>query len=236
MTGQWSEVIPLPNVPIHTHVLPTGKILFWGRRNPPATPDFNSLNQRATTSYLWDPQNPQAVALPTSNSPTDLQGNSINVFCSGHAFLPDGRLLVAGGHLFDGLGINAASIYDPAKDRWTALQAMNEGRWYPTAVTLPDGTVLVLSGSFPTGNVQAPPNESGINNIPQIWNNGAWESIVDFNGLPLFPASACRSGWPRVYVRRSCPELLPGHRQRRNVDSRPVSKCRIPRLRPFSYV
>jgi galactose oxidase len=187
VTGQWSEVIPLPNVPIHTHVLPTGKVLFWGRRNPPATPDFNSLNQRATTSYLWDPQNPQAVALPTNNSPIDLQGNSINVFCSGHAFLPDGRLLVAGGHLFDGLGINAASIYDPAKDRWTALPVMNEGRWYPTAVTLPDGTVLVLSGSFPTGNVQAPPNESGINNIPQIWTNGAWESIVDFNGLPLFP-------------------------------------------------
>jgi galactose oxidase len=187
VTGQWSEIIPLPNVPIHTHVLPTGKVLFWGRRNPPATPDFGSLNQRATTSYLWDPQNPQAAALPTSNSPTDLQGNPINVFCSGHAFLPDGRLLAAGGHLFDGLGINAASIYDSAKDQWTALQTMNDGRWYPTAVTLPDGTVLVLSGSFPTGNVQAPPNESGINNIPQIWNNGAWESIVDFNGLPLFP-------------------------------------------------
>jgi hypothetical protein len=30
VTGQWSEIIPLPNVPIHTHVLPTGKVLFWG--------------------------------------------------------------------------------------------------------------------------------------------------------------------------------------------------------------
>lgn len=33
--GQWSPIIPLPNVPIHTHVLPTGKVLFWGRRHPP---------------------------------------------------------------------------------------------------------------------------------------------------------------------------------------------------------
>ena len=32
--GQWGAVFELPNVPIHTHVLPTGKVLFWGRRNP----------------------------------------------------------------------------------------------------------------------------------------------------------------------------------------------------------
>jgi galactose oxidase len=190
VTGQWSEVIQLPNVPVHLHVLPTGKVLFWGRRNPPGTTpnnaDFPSLNQRSTTAYLWDPANPNATQT-TSNSPTDSQGNPINVFCSGHTFLPDGRLLVAGGHLFDGLGINNTTIYDPVTDRWTPAETMNEGRWYPTVVTLFDGSVLVCSGSFPTGPVQAPPNQSAINNIQQIWNNGPWISIVDFNGLPLFP-------------------------------------------------
>ena len=35
-----------------------------------------------------------------------------NLFCSGHAFLPDGRLLVAGGHLADSHGLNQATIYD----------------------------------------------------------------------------------------------------------------------------
>ena len=38
---------------------------------------------------------------------------------------------------------------------------MNNGRWYPSAITLPDGGVLVLSGSFATGPLQPPPNRSG---------------------------------------------------------------------------
>jgi hypothetical protein len=94
--GQWSEKIALANVPIHTHVLPTGKVLFWGRRNPPGTPDFASLNLHETHAFIWDPANPDAAVKPTSNQPTDSQGNSINLFCSGHTFLADGRLLVTG--------------------------------------------------------------------------------------------------------------------------------------------
>lgn len=30
--GSWEPVITLPNVPVHTHLLPDGKVLFWGRR------------------------------------------------------------------------------------------------------------------------------------------------------------------------------------------------------------
>jgi Domain of unknown function (DUF1939) len=118
--GQWSERIPLANVPIHTHVLPTGKVLFWRRRNPPGTPDFASLNQHVTHAFIWDPANPSASAKPTSNQPTDSKGNSINLFCSGHTFLADGRLLVTGGHIFDSLGLNTSTFYDPFADRWSA--------------------------------------------------------------------------------------------------------------------
>jgi galactose oxidase len=185
--GQWSAVIPLANVPIHTHVLPTGKVLFWGRRNPPATPDFASLNQHATHAFLWDPANPLAAAKPTSNQPTDSQGNPINLFCSGHTFLADGRLLVTGGHLFDSQGLNATTFYDPATDKWNAGPIMNHGRWYPTAVTLPDGSVFVCSGSFPTGPLQPPLNANSINNVSQVMENGVWNDLTNFTGLPLFP-------------------------------------------------
>src|SRR5262249_16912040 len=41
------------------------------------------------TTLLWDPRTGQSTLVPT---PTDL-------FCAGHAFLPDGKLLVAGGTL-----------------------------------------------------------------------------------------------------------------------------------------
>jgi galactose oxidase len=188
--GQWSAKIPLANVPIHTHVLPTGKVLFWGRRNPPGTPDFPSLNQHATHAFIWDPANPSAPAKPTGNQPTDSQGNSINLFCSGHTFLADGRLLVTGGHIFDSLGLNTSTFYDPFADRWSAGPIMNNGRWYPTAVTLPDGRAFVCSGSFPTGPkpLQPPPNNPNTtNNISQVLENGTWNDLTDFIGLPLFP-------------------------------------------------
>ena len=186
--GSWDRVIALPNVPIHTHVLPTGKVLFWGRRNPPGTPDFPSLNQRQTHSFIWDPANPLAPAKPTSNQPTDSKGNSINLFCAGHTFLEDGRLLVTGGHLFDSQGLSSSTFYDPITDKWTAGPTMNKGRWYPTAVTLPDGRVFVCSGSFPSGPLQPPPNANQINNTSQILENGSWNDLTDFQEqLPLFP-------------------------------------------------
>jgi hypothetical protein len=186
--GQWSEKILLANVPIHTHVLPTGRVLFWGRRNPPGTPDFPSLNQQETHAFVWDPANPQASAKPTSNQPTDSHGNLINLFCSGHTFLADGRLLVTGGHIFDSQGLNCSTFYDPFTDKWSAGPTMNNGRWYPTAVTLPDGRAFVGSGSFPVGPPQPPPNNASvINNISQILENGAWSDVTSFNTLPLFP-------------------------------------------------
>jgi hypothetical protein len=62
---------------------------------------------------------------------------------------------------------------------------MNDGRWYPTAVALPSGSVLVLSGSYfdPTQNVV-------VNNvIPQIWSNGNFTPVVSIPGaaFDLFP-------------------------------------------------
>jgi hypothetical protein len=33
--GQSGPVFTLPNVAIHAHVLPTGKVLMWGRRDNP---------------------------------------------------------------------------------------------------------------------------------------------------------------------------------------------------------
>jgi hypothetical protein len=187
IVGRWSAKIPLANVPIHTHVLPTGKVLFWGRRNPPRTADFPSLNQHETHAFLWDPANPLAPAKPTGNQPADSHGNSINLFCSGHSFLEDGRLLVTGGHLFDSQGLNTSTFYDPATDRWTAGPTMNNGRWYPTAVTLPDGRAFVCSGSFPTGPLQPPQNANTVNTISQVLENGSWIDLTDFIGLPLFP-------------------------------------------------
>ncbi|MCW2718595.1 glyoxal oxidase [Pseudonocardia sp.] len=170
--GRWDPVFPLPNVAIHTHLLPDGTVLFWGRRDDPAA----SLNEHSCTPHVWDPVTGTSTPTPR---PALADGTTVNLFCSGHAFLPDGRLLVAGGHLTDGHGVNQACTYDHVTRTWAALPPMNDGRWYPTVTTLADGRALVISGSVTDG--------SGPNRVPQIWDGTAWQPTVDFTGLPLYP-------------------------------------------------
>lgn len=175
--GRWDPVFTLPNVAIHVHVLPNGKVLFWGRRDHPE----GTLNEHECTPYIWDPGTGDLVPTP---QPTRGDGTTkVNLFCSGHAFLPDGRLLVAGGHLFDNEGIDQACIYDYRTNTWTPIEVMNNGRWYPNATSLSDGTVLVSGGSYSssTGIV--------INDIPQIWTGTQWTSISRNSEvvLPLYP-------------------------------------------------
>ncbi|MBI3863830.1 MAG: DUF1929 domain-containing protein [Planctomycetia bacterium] len=172
--GRWSPVFDTQNVMIHASVLPNGKVLFWSRRE--AT---EGLNPHQCQPRLWDPAKgtgANAFSL-TQNTP------GYNLFCSGHAFLPDGRLLVAGGHLADTHGESHATIYDPQTNSWSAagvVPVMNTGRWYPTATTLPDGSIVVMFGSDQTGN------QSG---KIQVFKDNAWRDLsnVTFNGAPYYP-------------------------------------------------
>ena len=173
--GQWSKPFPLPNVAIHTHLLPDGKVLFWGRRDQPNL----TLDEHFCTPQIWDPGTGKTTPTP---QPRGVDGKTVNFFCSGHTFLPDGRLLVVGGHWMDGQGIDQASIYDFRNNSWTPLPVMNNGRWYPTAVTLHDGSALVMSGSFAGPMGTTPTNE-----VQQVWDGERWRELVNFHGMPLFP-------------------------------------------------
>ena len=170
--GQWSPPINLSNVAIHVHVLPNGKVMYWSRREAGETLDAgNSVPNSVpnTTPRLWD---------PATGTVTTLAKPGFNLFCCGHAFLPDGRLLAVGGHITDAHGHRHATIYDPSNDTWTQIDDMNRGRWYPTAVSMPSGEVLVSSGSDENDQV---------NDVQQVEQNGHWRSIVNFDGLPLYP-------------------------------------------------
>jgi galactose oxidase len=174
--GRWDRKFDLPNVAIHTHLLPNGKVLFWGRRDQPNL----TLDEHFCTPQIWDPATRTTTPTP---KPTLADGRTtVNLFCSGHTFLPDGRLLVAGGHLFDSKGVNQASSYDYRTNTWTALPLMNDGRWYPSAVTLHDGSALVMSGSFEGPNGTTPTNE-----VQQVWDGHSWRSLVNFHGMQLYP-------------------------------------------------
>jgi galactose oxidase len=189
--GQWGPVLTFDNAGIHTHVLPNGRVLMWGRRDRPD----QSLDEQECTPFVWDPTDPTQASDPTvaktvSTPQPTVDGATVNLFCGGHVFLPDGRLLAVGGHFRDGLGIDQASIYSidgsaHGAGTWEATARMNHGRWYPTALTLGDGTVLVLSGSFADANGQSVPNR-----VPQVWANDQWASLSEFDPaqtMELFP-------------------------------------------------
>lgn len=126
--GRWVPVPGAPIAPWSAALLPTGKVLLF---------------QSGSAMVLFDP----AKRSFTASSPA-----ATNLFCAGLALLPDGRLVAAGGH--EGqrngkfLGAATAEVFDPWTERWSSLPAMRGGpRWYPTAVALPDGRVLVASGT-----------------------------------------------------------------------------------------
>ena len=93
----------LLNVGIDAHVLPTGLVVMWGRRdNPQQSLDTDPCRPARPAarpsgnvhSICLDPANGNMTQTP---QPTLNDGTTnANLFCSGHAFLPDGRLLVAG--------------------------------------------------------------------------------------------------------------------------------------------
>ncbi len=173
--GSWSAPFPMLNVAVHAHVLPTGKVLFWGRREL-----GQGLDTPDTTPHLWDPVTGK-FDLPAP-PPTPMH----NIFCSGHAFLPDGRLLVTGGAIVDGDGLKNASLYDPVGNNWTPVQDMNAGRWYPTALALANGDMLVASGSFKTFPLPGrPPGDTEVNDLPQVLDStGHWRDVKGLEPLP----------------------------------------------------
>jgi galactose oxidase len=106
--GQFSSMTTWPYKAVHAHVLPTGKVLWW--------PAFD----QGDNPMLWNPST-------NTNTPATHAGG--NIFCSGSAFLANGQLFVAGGHLGNWVGLRNAYTYDPLNNTWTRLPDMNNGRW-----------------------------------------------------------------------------------------------------------
>jgi hypothetical protein len=61
--------------------------------------------------------------------------------------LPDGRVLVAGGHVRGDTPTDSAELYDPDTGAWTAAAHMHAKREAIEAFLQPDGRVLVVGGS-----------------------------------------------------------------------------------------
>ncbi|MFL5355266.1 galactose oxidase-like domain-containing protein [Archangium sp.] len=160
--GQWSGRLTWPVSATHTHLLPNGLVMFFGE-----------FAEGDDPPQLWNPSTGALSAVPVAG---------YNIFCSGHSFLADGRLLVTGGHIESHVGLNDASLYNPFTNTWSRQPDMNAGRWYPTNTTLPNGDVMVLSGEM---------NGTGdMNLLPQrfLAASSTWRNMTTAQfKLPYYP-------------------------------------------------
>lgn len=172
LAGQWSSLITMPTVPIHMHVLPDGRVVFWDRHGDHANPTWD------VTPYAWNPASPSTF--------TKLALPDWDIFCSGHTLTTDGRLFVAGGHVHDFVGAPTAGLYNPQTNTWTAVPNMNAGRWYPTTTNLPNGDLLVLAGTRTA--------YADINPIPQVFQprSSTWRNLSN-------ASSGSYPDWPDLY-------------------------------------
>jgi uncharacterized membrane protein len=151
LQGQW---ITLPNTmpinPVHVALLSNGKVLvIAGSGNCPPSqvgcpsgPPYGPSN--GSGALLLDPVSGQTIS--QFSLPWDM-------FCNGMVLLPDGRPLIAGGTLqYDPFyGQPQVATFDLLANTFSNAPNMAHGRWYPTLMTLGDGSVMTFSGLKETG-------------------------------------------------------------------------------------
>lgn len=138
---------------VHAALLPFGKVLFFAGSGSSQTRfrahDFGDVNKGIFTSVVWDPG-----AAPPNNfnhPPTLFSGphhRPFDFFCGGDTLLSDGKVFSVGGTLdYDPfLGRKDSALFDLATETWSLAANMAHGRWYPSVITLADGSVLAASG------------------------------------------------------------------------------------------
>jgi hypothetical protein len=185
---------------LHAALLHTGEVLCFAGHVEGA--------MYAPLCYLFNPSTPGAL-MPAINFPA-----GTDLFCCHYVQVPDGKLLAMGGsqhdshdpitpttiHYRGSNGARTIALFDPDLRRWTASQpdGLQQGRWYPTAVTLPDGRVAVFSGRrelTEAGRLPAGVPPHGIADMVEILTGPSWASVAmadhevarPFPRLPIYP-------------------------------------------------
>jgi hypothetical protein len=202
VVGKW-EMLDAEFVNSATHValLPTNKIFVYGGSS--LDPD-----------EFKNPTLPRAEILDTNISPWKISPLSCepmacDLWCGGHTFLADGKLLFVGGtnyyppppDPFYG-GLKEAYLFDPFTETWERLPDMQVGRWYPTLIRLADDQVLTVSGLEYRIPTDAPKSniwkilyelltltKERIVRLQEVFDPSTktWRALAEGRVLPLYP-------------------------------------------------
>jgi hypothetical protein len=171
--GKWSTVYDWPVVAIHASLLPSGKVLAYDSvpGQVGATETFTGPHN-GTRVTLWTPNGDQAGTHVSANNNLKL-----NLFCSGHTTLADGRLFTAGGNFDSSLsGIKQTHVFNPSNNTWNVEGNMQVARWYPSVTPTEKGEVLI-TGGLPDPTPGVPPTDKpevrGTNGALRVLNGAA---------------------------------------------------------------
>lgn len=136
--GQWGATHQSPIIPVASAVLPTGLVMMWSASGDSIDPDFGTAPATTQVAF-FDPAT-------GSVSPVEFSGVQASMFCPGVAYLPDGRLLINGGS-----SSSHTTLFDPfggPHGSWADGAPMNISRGYNGDVTLSNGNVFTIGGSW----------------------------------------------------------------------------------------
>jgi galactose oxidase len=169
--GLWLKPQVWPVISIHATLLPPrdaqhhSSVLTWGWNSP-----YVKANEG--TTFVDE------FSLDTGlHTPTQMKsGTNGDMFGNGHAFTEEGDLFMAGGAQPYDAKNNWPGIADVFKrsssGTWSILPKMSLERWYPTVTLLPNGEMLVSSGTKLQNN--------GVNlRLSEVYQkDGTWRALT----------------------------------------------------------
>jgi hypothetical protein len=145
LVGTWEAPRDWSIVGVFLSLLPNGKVLAFDSVND--QPAETNQVHTTTRALVWDPATNTNVRYDNTTG--------FNLFCSGYAKLPDGRVFLAGGNKDAALsGLRTTHLFDFASNTWTRTADMASERWYPSVTPLRNGEMLVTGGGPATSEVR----------------------------------------------------------------------------------
>ncbi|WP_054560632.1 galactose oxidase-like domain-containing protein, partial [Croceitalea dokdonensis] len=168
--GSWSDPIPFGIVPVAVANLPDGRLICWSSqfRNT-----FRDSGDGTTFTEIFDP----TLGLDGMALGETLTQTNHDMFCPGINNLPDGRILSAGG-----TSSEKTSIFDWRTGLWSPSDDMNIPRGYQGNVTLANGDVFTIGGSWSGGTWG--------NRDAEIWNRiTGWSNLSNVKGNDIYTSN-----------------------------------------------